>query len=570
MKKTLYLCLVALASMMSKRAHAQHVIVTHSINNYADSACLPVSFTTTTNGWVTGQKIEVSYGDGAVELYATSGSSTAGYVNFIHPYSFGGTYTVKQVLIEGGSRIDSVSESYDYGYCQNLYLKYYYDANGNCTFDSGIDNYLSVPLNVEIDSDGHPIDTVTVIGSLYYQVYGPAGAVYTFHPLSIPSGITATCPTTGDASYTVSTLVGAYVTQYVGFSCSTVSLLDVGEFIVSGGPGRHMMDWDINVFNMYCNPTDATLTMTFSPKYNFTSANITPASVSGNVITWHIPALTIASEQFIHAHFDVPSTWLTPGDTVHNSFVVTPTTGDVDLSNNTIIRVDTVKASYDPNEKSVTPEGYIHAGTNLRYDIQFENTGNDTAFNIHIMDTLSDNVDARSLKLLGSSTPNMSLSVEPWGGHNVVKFDFPHINLLDSSHHGNCTGFVSYSVNARSGLANGTVIDNRAGIYFDDNEVVMTNTTTNMIGIPARVNVMTNNARVNVYPNPANSELNIQADGGNFTKVTITNMLGQTVASQPFLTGLNTINVKRFAPGLYYIVLTGVDGSTTVRKFEKM
>jgi hypothetical protein len=79
----------------------------------------------------------------------------------------------------------------------------------------------------------------------------------------------------------------------------------------------------------------------------------------------------------------------------------------------------------------------------------------------------------------------MYVSYLHFGSHTVVKFDFPGINLPDSSHHGYCTGFVQFNVMTRSGLADGTVLPDRAGIYFDDNEVILTNTVTNTILIPS-------------------------------------------------------------------------------------
>jgi hypothetical protein len=79
----------------------------------------------------------------------------------------------------------------------------------------------------------------------------------------------------------------------------------------------------------------------------------------------------------------------------------------------------------------------------------------------------------------------MNVTYLHFGTHTAVKFEFPNIKLLDSSHHNQCTGFVKFNVKARAGLADGTVIADRAGIYFDDNEVVMTNSVTNTVVIPS-------------------------------------------------------------------------------------
>lgn len=130
----------------------------------------------------------------------------------------------------------------------------------------------------------------------------------------------------------------------------------------------------------------------------------------------------------------------------------------------------------------VKPGGNILPGTNLQYTISFENTGNDTAFNIYIMDTLSDDVNPQSLRVVGASAKmNISKYYDNTIHHNIVRFDFPDINLLDSSHHDQCNGFVVFNIKAKSGLADGTNIPNYGGIFFDFNPVVMTDTVVNTV-----------------------------------------------------------------------------------------
>ncbi len=77
----------------------------------------------------------------------------------------------------------------------------------------------------------------------------------------------------------------------------------------------------------------------------------------------------------------------------------------------------------------------------------------------------------------------MNVAVLKSGTYNVFKFDFPNINLLDSSHHGQCTGCVIFNIKTKPGLATGTAISNHAGIFFDDNPVVLTDTAVNVIGL---------------------------------------------------------------------------------------
>ncbi len=118
-------------------------------------------------------------------------------------------------------------------------------------------------------------------------------------------------------------------------------------------------------------------------------------------------------------------------------------------------------------------------------------------------------------------------------------------------------------------MPNGTVINNKAGIYFDFNSVVMTNNVANTIGIPAGIATMSNVANVEVYPNPVNDELTIKADNGSYTTMTITNTMGQQLMKQALNTTQTKVNVKTLPSGIYYITLRG-DSGVKVQKFEKL
>ena len=184
-----------------------------------------------------------------------------------------------------------------------------------------------------------------------------------------------------------------------------------------------------------------------------------------------------------------------PGDTVNSLNIIYPFTGDADTSDNTEGHTDTVKSGYDPNFIEVSPSGYIPSGMQLQYTVGFENTGNDTAFNIHILDTLADQLDPTTLRIVTASSA-MNIYTFHASGHTIVKFDFPNIDLLDSSHHDACHGMMIYTIKSKTGLTDCTHIPAKAGIYFDENPVVMTNTATNIIGIPPPTAAITGNNHV--------------------------------------------------------------------------
>ena len=143
-----------------------------------------------------------------------------------------------------------------------------------------------------------------------------------------------------------------------------------------------------------------------------------------------------------------------------------------------------VLCAYDPNDKQVFPNGYtedhlVLNDTELEYLVRFQNTGNAPAIDVLLRDTLDANLDLSTFQLMGNSHSVITtLDAET----REVTFLFENIMLPDStcceeeSH-----GLVSFLIRPYPDLEVGTIIENTAYIYFDNNEPIITNTTWNTI-----------------------------------------------------------------------------------------
>ena len=134
--------------------------------------------------------------------------------------------------------------------------------------------------------------------------------------------------------------------------------------------------------------------------------------------------------------------------------------------------------SYDPNDvtsfsglpsidvEEIKKEDFID------YVIRFQNTGTDTALNVRILNTLPNNADITTLEILNSSHTFDIRVLE----NNELEIKYPNIFLPDSivneteSH-----GFFKYRIYPNDDIAMGDEIFNQAGIYFDFNDLVITN-----------------------------------------------------------------------------------------------
>jgi uncharacterized repeat protein (TIGR01451 family) len=136
-----------------------------------------------------------------------------------------------------------------------------------------------------------------------------------------------------------------------------------------------------------------------------------------------------------------------------------------------------VSGSFDPNDKmgyplGVTDNHFIQPNENLQYVIRFQNTGTDTAHTVVIRDTLDMNLNFYSLVNGVASHPHeFSISSE-----GVVEWEFSNIMLPDSNVNELAShGFVTFQVKQKPDLPDGTTITNKAGIYFDFNQAIITN-----------------------------------------------------------------------------------------------
>ncbi len=534
---------------------------------FVNDQCGGPRFTISANSNLTTLSEKTYFGDGQTDSFVLFYSSQYRYWYFTHNYSTPGTYTIKHIFYNSGIPIDSVSYSYTYNLCKTINLRTYFDQNSNCTFDSSENSNLH-PLQVIVDSNGITIDSFYMSSGADYNAKGNAGDIYSFRLHHLPATMYLGCPTTGIIYDTLGFLPYSPSIKYFALNCtSPASSFDLEEH-VSSNAGSTGQNINILTANSRCESVDGLLTVHFSPKYAFNYAFPTPDIISGTTLKWNLPAFLPYQQKFIQIFLRNSGSVLMPGDTVQSILELTPIAGDADISNNYIERIDTVRLGYDPNCKMVNPSGYISAGTLLHYSIDFENTGNAPAKNIFVMDTLSRHLDINSLKLIGATHP-MNISIIKDTTNNIVKFDFPNINLLDSSHHGQCTGMIFFDVKTKEDLIDGTQIKNWAGIFFDFNPVVTTDTVINTIGYPIVSISDLGQQLVSVFPNPSNNIIIVQGNTDMYSIYTINAINGKEVLHGSLKWRDSEINISKLPEGVYYIKLQGSHG-TYIHKIIKM
>jgi hypothetical protein len=70
------------------------------------------------------------------------------------------------------------------------------------------------------------------------------------------------------------------------------------------------------------------------------------------------------------------------------------------------------------------------------------------------------------------------------------------------------------------------------------------------------------------YPNPVSNVLNFNNNGIEISSVKITNILGQTVYSDSYAVGKNSIDVSKLSSGIYILSVNSSDNEKQI-KFQK-
>jgi uncharacterized repeat protein (TIGR01451 family) len=568
--KRIFTLIGILACIVFSRVGYAQTITSVSYND----SCYGTGYTVkqaviTISGATASCTIESNFGDGSpLDTNVVFGGAPK-YSTPTHYYYSAGVHTIKHVLICGGLRVDSIIQSISAA-CTYVQGIVYNDANGNCVLNTS--EYLTIGTSsLEVDSAGVKIDTFTFNGWWGYKILATTPTTYKFKLLSPPTGYSVSCPANGvlTLSYTPSMI--SIPQQQFAVTCSSTAVYDYSLYFsralrgASSGGASYI---NLHAYNNTCHAGTGTVTLHVSPKYNITGSGITPTptSVIGNTVTWTIANLSYGSGGgLLHVPLSPKST-TNNGDTACNYAIITGAS-DVNVANNVINVCDSVRSSWDPNQKSVYPNGPVAAGTMLTYTIDFENLGNDTAFNIHVQDTLSPYLDGSTFSLQ-AATHRVAPTFYQMGGKNILRFDFVGINLEDKNVPTRNKGQVQFTIKVKNGTPIGTVIPNRAGIYFDGNPAVITNYTYSTIPVPGGVAGVGKADDIKVFPNPAANVLNIQVGSSNWDEAVLCNALGQVVARQVLNRGNNVVDIEALPTGVYHLQVKGSAG-TTSEKIEK-
>lgn len=312
--------------------------------------------------------------------------------------------------------------------------------------------------------------------------------------------------------------------------------------------------------NRYFDQTNRELTLTWPNEVTMGNISPTPTSITGNLVRWSNIDMDAFERKYFYFSYN-----LNQGVDIGDEITwYTTLEGNPSYSDSTTTLVTN---SYDPNEVIVNKPEVLDTELKkqLKYTVHFQNTGNDTAYLVRVIDTLDAKLDMATLAVLGASH---DFEFDIVSG-NVMQWTFDNINLLDStSNEEKSKGWFQFFVDFKDDVVVNDYAESTAYIYFDTNEPIVTNTA---------ISTITNNVSIQEYgavtfslhPNPATSELFITSNSG-ISSYQILSIDGRMVKQGQDISNGQAISVQALPRGIYYLKIADTNGQIAVQPFEKM
>lgn len=444
--------------------------------------------------------------------------------------------------------------------------KVFYDLNQNCTQDDGEETIQGITLTL------HP-EEVSITTDLNGRYVFPVDSSKMIHVVEIqtPKYNLATCPLNGIQA--TKKEQGKFTLANVDFGIIPSGNhidAEVAMYDYTGWRARQGFDeqYKICVTNRGTKTIESCKLVLNSDKQISNWAFSQQADlIQNNTYEWKISSLKASENYCIKSKANIPVQIALDSKITFETKIFTTDIQDEDQRDNVHQLTQKIVAAIDPNDKSTKQGYFILPGTDvIDYKIRFQNTGSDTAYGIEVIDT----VDKKLSNLLGNKSLRMStshpykLNPKAWrssdGIYNLKyawRFNdilLPDINTNEELSH----GFIDFKLELAEGLSLGTTIRNRAFIFFDYQEPILTNTAINVVSLNTGIKSLLALNQLSIYPNPAKDKINIT----NPSKITIhfnlINTLGQTILSKSVAPESNLLlETTGFAKGLYLINAEG-------------
>jgi hypothetical protein len=318
------------------------------------------------------------------------------------------------------------------------------------------------------------------------------------------------------------------------------------------------------------NQSNITVKLKKPAGYNVLATSTAPTSTLNDTLFWKNVSIDFLKSQSFYVELQVPVSAVLGTEIVYEAWV-NGTQGDTTPIDNYTKWTETVRGSFDPNDKLVSkttlPPTYDVEKDRLIYTIRFQNTGTDTAFYVRVKDEIPANLNLSTLRVINASHAYQLIVREK----NIVEFAFPNINLPDkTTNEPKSHGFVQFSIQPKAGLPINTKIENNAAIYFDYNAPIITNFATTQVKLTTGL-ASNKNLDFKLFPNPTNGTVRIELPYNGDGNWILSDISGRQLKADNIANNekLMELNLSDLPSGTYFITIQ-LGGNVSTAKIVKL
>lgn len=279
---------------------------------------------------------------------------------------------------------------------------------------------------------------------------------------------------------------------------------------------------------------------------NYTSRN-------GNTLIYEFNSVYVNDDKFISLDLKYPIAYFNFDDKPKHTIRVYDYTRDDFSKDNQDTFIQFISNSFDPNEKTSIPSGRTTENLKkVRYNIQFQNEGNDLAYKVVVEDSLFLNMPVYAFQMVYATHP-YKVILTP--SQNLVTWVFDDINLEPKSKDvAKSMGYLVFDAYLNTNLRVGDSILNKAFIYFDYNSPIITpNAMVKRVDNASSITRI-GNLNIKIYPNPSNTFCTVENYENDLNSIDIYTIEGRIIKSVELEQGLNQIDLNGFSPGVYFLM----------------
>jgi len=509
--------------------------------------------------------------DGSIGwVVQSSGSSYSHFFKYVH------VSETNEIYVTGyGSGVVNFG-----GQSTNAYSSYLIKVLNNSNIIQGIvfadvnnDGVLNVGEggvpNVVLTANSNPLVNAVANNAGVYEMYTSSGNYNVGIP-NLPLYYSLTTASSIPVSFTG---MGAFSggNNFGLYPIPNMNDLRIDITNITSPKAGYVLAYQITYKNVGTTALNASVSLQFDPILGYLNAAPAPSGQTSNTLTWNLGLLQPQITSTMQIQFLVPTS-AALGYPVSATATISPTSGDQVPADNVSTITNNVTGPYDPNYKEVNIDTLWNVSNPgyLTYTIHFQNIGNDAAWNVLLLDTLSQYLDLPTMEIVSTSHQPMDWR---FVNGNVAEFKFENIMLPDSASDpiGSC-GFVKFRIKYKSTLPLYESIFNFADIYFDYNPPIRTNTASTIYTINTTSNEFIQSNEIQLFPNPTTDcfvikNLNLLTEK---SRIRILDINGREVISAVVQnSNLMQMNVSKLSQGVYIVEINEMHETKRVRLVKK-